>query len=104
MALNKVLKHQLLEDGLVIKLMWFDFRKKHNIRWSKVKTKSGKICHIPTWPQDVVEFNRLNGVRYVLIGNGKFAKTPDGRVVEMKDIHFRFPSKDIAALFKISFL
>lgn len=102
--MSKAVKHTVAKDGLSISLRWLDFRKKHNITWVKKTTKLGKTAYIPTWPENIVEFNRLNGVVYRLVGNGKFADTPDGRTVEMKDIIFSFPSKDITALFKLSYL
>lgn len=102
--MSKVLNHRVSEDGLTIQLVWFDFRKKHGIDWKKVTNKNGEIKHVPTWPQDCLDFIREQKIRYRLVGNGKLARTPDGRTVEMKDIIFLFPSKDIAALFKLSYL
>lgn len=102
--MSKQLKHVVKEDGLTIQLLWFDFRKKHNITWVKKKTQTGKTVHIPTWPEYLTDFIRDHGINHTRVGNGQYAKTPDGRAVEMKDILFHFPSKDIAALFKLSYL
>lgn len=104
MAKGGIIKHKVADDGLAISLRWFDFRKKHNITWVKKTRTNGAVFHSPTWPQDCLDFFKDNKVTYALKGNGAYAKTPDGRTVEMKDITFSFPSKDIAALFKISYL
>lgn len=104
MAKGGLVKHKVAKDGLTIRLQWFDFRKKHGISWIKKTNKNGGTFHVPTWPQNCLDFMKEQGIRYKLEGNGKFARTPDGRTVEMKDIIFSFPSKDITALFKLSYL
>lgn len=98
------MKHEVSPNGLEIRLRWFDFRKRYNITWITKTTSNGKIVHVPTWPQAILEFNKTNSVTYTLVGNGDHARTPDGRLVEMKDIIFRFPNKGLAALFKLSYL
>lgn len=102
--MSKLLKHTIDDDGLVIQLRWYDFRKKHGIDWKRIQDRNGDIRHIPTWPVDCLAFIKDNKITYKLKGNGNFAKTPDGRTVEMKDIIFIFPSKDLTALFKLSYL
>jgi hypothetical protein len=57
-----------------------------------------------SYPLGFKEFLTTHGIKQVFDESGELGKTPDGRIVKMKEIIFVCPSKDIAALLKLSYL
>lgn len=82
---------------------WQRFRRKHKMVWTEIINDQGERRWKTNWPDGCVELLRSCGGSFRTELNGGSAITPDGRKVDTKDIIFTFPSKDLAALFKLSY-